>query len=153
MHYLCSLALLLFLNIESTGTTGQLIELESRVFEKVNQYRVSEGLPPMEMTALLVLEARKHSAAMAAGRVPFGHEGFRERVRNAGTPYQAAAENVALNKGVKDPANQAVQGWIKSNGHRSNMEGDYNLTGIGIAQARDGTYYFTQLFLRSRSSR
>ena len=31
------------------------------------------------------------------------------------------------------------------------MEGDFNLTGIGVAQNSDGTYFFSQIFLKQRS--
>ena len=64
--------------------------------------------------------------------------------------YSAAAENVAYNSGYSDPATQAVQGWLKSTGHRQNLEGNYNLTGIGIAKNAKGEYYFTQIFILSR---
>jgi uncharacterized protein YkwD len=40
---------------------------------------------------------------------------------------------------------QAVDGWIKSDGHRKNMEGQFLiLTGTGLRNAK-GEYYFTQL--------
>ena len=44
----------------------------------------------------------------------------------------------------------AVDGWIKSDGHRKNIESQFNLTGIAIAKNAKGEYYFTQLFVRSR---
>ena len=31
------------------------------------------------------------------------------------------------------------------------MEGDFNLTGIGVTQSADGTYFFSQIFLKQRS--
>ena len=86
---------------------------------------------------------------MANGAVPFGHDGFEQRVQALAKaiPYKAAAENVADNQGYNDPATQAVQGWLKSDGHRRNIEGQYNLTGIGIALNANGEYYFTQIFV------
>jgi uncharacterized protein YkwD len=151
MHYPFVLALLLLASFQGAGAEPdvELTELESLVFEQVNQYRVTSGLPPLQIDAGVVREARRHSAAMAAGRVSFGHDGFPERVRSAGIGYRAAAENVALNKGMREPAAHAVQRWIKSRGHRSNMKGDFNLTGVGVASSDDGTYYFTQIFLLS----
>ena len=35
---------------------------------------------------------------------------------------------------------------LYSPGHRKNMEGQFNLTGIGCARGKDGVFYFTQLF-------
>jgi uncharacterized protein YkwD len=89
---------------------------------------------------------------MANGRVTFSHDGFQQRVAAIARtiPYNRAAENVAYNQGYSDPVRQAVQGWLKSTGHRQNIEGSFNLTGIGIAQNAKGEYYFTQVFIRRR---
>jgi uncharacterized protein YkwD len=87
---------------------------------------------------------------MAKGNVSFGHDGFSQRVKAIGIPYKKAAENVAFNQGYTDPATVAVKGWIKSDGHRKNMEGDFDLTGIGIAQNARGEYFFTQIFVLKR---
>jgi hypothetical protein len=42
-----------------------------------------------------------------------------------------------------------VDGWIKSPGHRHNIVGRYNLTGIGIVRDSAGKLYYTQLFART----
>jgi uncharacterized protein YkwD len=58
-----------------------------------------------------------------------------------------AAENVASNNGFPDPATTAVQGWLKSPGHLTNIENaTYNQTGVGVSRNKEGSYYFTQLF-------
>jgi uncharacterized protein YkwD len=89
---------------------------------------------------------------MASGRVPFSHDGFQQRLQAIGRsiPYRSGAENVFYTTGAKDPATQAVQSWLKSSGHRKNIEGNYDLTGIGIAQNAKGEYYFTQIFIKRR---
>ena len=46
-------------------------------------------------------------------------------------------------------ARLVVEGWIASAGHRQNIEGDFTLTGIGAAAGRDGTRYFTQIFVKT----
>jgi uncharacterized protein YkwD len=40
--------------------------------------------------------------------------------------------------------------WLNSPGHRKNIEGPYNLTGIAMAKAKDGTMYFTQIFINKQ---
>ena len=40
-----------------------------------------------------------------------------------------------------------MTGWLQSPGHRRNIEGDFDLTGIGIVRVAAGTYFFTQLFV------
>jgi uncharacterized protein YkwD len=128
-----------------------LADLEKSVYEQVNKYRASRQLPPLTLNSSIIEQARIHSQNMANGKVPFSHNGFQQRVDTIGKSitYRAAAENVAYNLGFSDPVRNAVEGWIKSPGHRKNMEGDYNLTGIGIAKNTKGEYYFTQVFIRN----
>ena len=85
---------------------------------------------------------------MASRKVDFGHDGFEDRVANIRKklkPYHSVGENVAYGH---LSAEKVVQLWLKSPGHRRNIEGDFNLTGIGIAESKDGTIYYTQIFLQ-----
>lgn len=126
--------------------------LEQSIHQQINQYRNSRNLPPLTLEPRISEQARIHSQNMASGRVPFSHEGFEQRVKAIGRaiPYRQAAENVAYNQGYSTPERQAVEGWIKSTGHRTNIEGQYNLTGIGIVKNAKGEYYFTQIFINRR---
>lgn len=124
--------------------------LEQSVHQQINQYRQAHKLPPLTLDPRISEQARAHSQAMASGKVPFSHQGFEQRVKAISRviPYRASAENVAFNQGYSNPVEQAVAGWIKSPGHRVNIEGEYNLTGIGVVKNAKGEYYFTQIFIR-----
>lgn len=135
---------------QPTSNSGSYTTLEQSVHEQINQYRKSQNLPPLTLNAEISKEAKAHSQAMANGTVAFSHDGFEGRVKEIGKSinYRSAAENVAYNQGYSDPATQAVQGWIKSPGHLKNIQGDFNLTGIGIVQNAKGEYYLTQIFIK-----
>ena len=124
--------------------------IEASVFQQINQYRASQNLPALTRNSRMDNQAKIHSQNMASGKVAFGHSGFPARIAAIGIPYGAAAENVAYNQGSKDPATTAVQGWLKSSEHLTNIKGNYNLSGIGVATNSKGQIYFTQIFLRSR---
>lgn len=126
--------------------------MEKYIHQQINQYRKSRKLPPLTLDARISAQAKIHSQNMANGKVPFSHQGFEQRVSiiRRQIPYRAASENVAFNQGYPNPAEQAVDGWIKSNGHRVNIEGQYNLTGIGVVKNAKNEYYFTQLFINRR---
>ena len=138
--------------LTSTAKLPSPTAMELSIQQQVNQYRASRKLPPLTLDSRISEQARIHSQNMANGKVPFSHQGFEQRIQAIARSidYRAAAENVAFNQGFSDPVSQAVQGWIKSSGHRKNMEGNYNSTGIGIAKNAKGEYYFTQIFIRSR---
>lgn len=122
--------------------------LEQAVFEQINQYRTSQNLPALTRNSAMDEQARIHSQNMASGKVPFSHQGFSERIQATGIARKSASENVAYNQG-RDAATRAVQDWLKSPGHLANIQGNYNLTGIGVATNGKGEVYFTQLFIRS----
>lgn len=127
-------------------------DIEQAIYRQINQHRISRRLPALSLYNPISEQARLHSQAMASGQVPFSHQGFEQRTQAIARAVRprGAAENVATNQGFADPATVAVQGWLKSSGHRTNIEGQYNLTGIGVAQGGNGVYYFTQIFIRSR---
>ncbi|KAB8335740.1 CAP domain-containing protein [Scytonema tolypothrichoides VB-61278] len=124
-------------------------DLEKSVFDQINRYRTSKGLPKLLLNARISRQARLHSLNMANGKAPFSHQGFRRRVGAIPIRYRSAAENLAFNLGYSDPAQEAVTGWLHSSGHLANIKGNYNMTGIGVATNSQGEVYLTQIFLRS----
>ena len=124
--------------------------LEQAVYQQINQYRASKGLPALTIVPALTQQARLHSQDMSTGKMPFGHQGFEQRVKEIAksVSYHGAAENVAYNIGYRDPVDQAVQGWLKSPGHLKNIQGNYGLTGVGVSRNAKGEIYFTQIFIR-----
>lgn len=126
------------------------VAIETSVHAKINAYRATKGLPALELNATIAAQARAHSSNMASSAVAFGHDGFNDRVTEISKVIAVsdAAENVAFNNGFDDPASEAVRGWLNSPGHLANIEGDYELTGIGVVKSSDGAYYFTQIFVK-----
>lgn len=117
----------------------------------VNEYRVKKGLKPLKMNNLISKEAEIHSREMATHKIGFGHKDFNKRIKRIYTAIQdcrSGAENVAYN--YKD-AQDVVKNWLTSPGHRRNILGNYNLTGIGLARDSRGKIYFTQIFLRTEN--
>ena len=125
-------------------------KMETRVFSLINRVRSRSGLNELKINNYLSNLARQHSLDMATGKSPFGHQGFESRTslikRQIGAAY--FAENVDYNQGYDDPANEAVEDWITSPKHLVNIKGEYKLTGVGVAIAGDGGYYYTQIFAR-----
>ncbi len=133
-------------SLVATGTDQKMV---ADILEYVNAYRVQHGLSTLTLNTFLSQEARYHSTDMAKHRMKFGHDGFSERIAYAHQKIpnsQFGAENVAFNYKT---AKIVVDGWMNSSGHKRNILGHYNLTGIGIARDSAGKPYFTQIFLKS----
>ena len=151
--YLLFIFLLISINGCKTSSNPGESEVERDVFDMVNQHRASIGLNALEWSETIAIECRTHSRNMASCSVSIGHDGFDERaaaIRNT-IPYTLIGENVAysnVGSGGSSPASLALNEWLNNSQHRGNIEGNYNLTGVGAA--RDGNkYYMTQIFVNS----
>lgn len=127
--------------------------LERSVARLVNAHRATRHLRALRYDSVVANIARAHSLAMAGHQIPMGHDGFRRRAAavEQHLPFGEIAENVALNDyGPARTVEVAVQGWLRSPHHLENIEGPYNVTGVGVVRARDGTFYYTQIFVAAR---
>lgn len=123
------------------------------ILHYVNVYRIKHHLAPLTLKNTISQEAQKHSRDMAVSATPFGHHGFNQRIQRLYQKYpksRGGAENVAY---YKLDAKKLVDAWIASRGHRQNILGNYNLTGIGIAHNKKGWGYYTQIFIRNDNPR
>lgn len=126
--------------------------IEQAILHHINAYRTQHGLNALTMDARISKEAKQHSLDMARHKMPFGHTAFLSRIKHIHNSIKnsgAGAENVAYN--YKD-AQDVVKNWLRSPGHKSNIDGNYDLTGIGIARDSKGKIYFTQMFIKTGNS-
>lgn len=136
-----------------SGSAGQEIEqIEQQVFEQVNRQRQALGLDALQRHDRLDQAARAHSQDMAERRY-VGHinpDGYRliDRVRLAGVRnVRELAENVGSLPQGRELVAQMVRLWMNSSAHRSNIVNPrFKHTGVGVARAADGVFYFTQVF-------
>jgi len=144
------------ISIVATGGGGEedaeitLLDLENRIYNLVNQHRTQIGLEELKWRKIIAVQCRTHSQDMAEGRTDYGHGGFPERVGNIRKEitFASASELVAYNTGYADPAEAVVIGWLGSTWHREQIEGDYDLIGVGVFKNAQGIYYFTQILIR-----
>jgi uncharacterized protein YkwD len=107
----------------------------------INQFRASNGLPPVSVDSSLVDAARYQAVAMASANV-LSHEiggDFTSRMNSAGFVYANAAENVgAGHSSVED----AINAWIRSPHHHENMlMKDATRMGMVVADAPNSRYH------------
>jgi uncharacterized protein YkwD len=128
-------------------------EMEQQVVDRTNAIRRDDGVAPLALDATLARLAREHSCRMA-GQQFFAHGepaggDLPARLRAAGASFEMAGENIARTTDANDPVEAAIQGWMKSQGHRTNiLQPAFTRTGVGVC--REGPiYFFTQIFLRS----
>lgn len=129
------------------GKMSDIDSMRSELNRQINAKRSIYKEAPLPLNDTLNAIAQKHSEDMAAGRLPLGHDGFANRadqIRAHFGEYGPIAENVVEG----DNATEAVELWWTSEGHKANMLGDYNLTGIGAAKSKSGIWLCTQIFIK-----
>jgi uncharacterized protein YkwD len=150
--------------------------IEKAIHGLINRERAAKGLKPLAWDAKLAAIARGHSADMAK-RAYFSHaspEGanFDARYRKArygcmvpvGDVIHGGAENIARDdlyakittvgerkyydwQSEDALARRAVDGWMKSPGHRANiLTAHWMHEGLGVVVTRDLKLYVTQDF-------
>ncbi|SCJ96876.1 uncharacterized protein%2C YkwD family [uncultured Clostridium sp.] len=139
----------------STYDSGFMAEVESMIFNKVNEERSKNGLAPLSYNSTMEYYARIKSQDMG-DRGYFDHnnpegELITAQMQRNGVSYSSWGENIAYIGGVSDAstlANQFMTNWMNSSGHRANILSS-NFTSIGIGVYKVGnTVYATQEFYR-----
>jgi uncharacterized protein YkwD len=134
-----------------TGGAKYRDAVEQETFSLINQYRKTNRLPVLTWDNEIAREARGHSKDMATGDVDFGHDGFHERVSRLKVALPGvwgAGENVFMTDSLDQVAQNAVTSWLHSPHHLENIRGDYNYSGLGAWQEKDGAIYITQIFVK-----
>jgi len=125
-------------------------QVEKETFLLINQYRKENDFAPLAWDEEIAKTARAHSKVMASGG-DFGHDGFNDRIshlRETMPGIWGAGENVLYCSDLNDVAQHALQMWLHSPHHLRNIRGDYSHSGLGVWQDKDGTIYFTQIFVK-----
>lgn len=124
--------------------------IEKNIHQLVNQHRQAKNLPSLKFDETIAQQARIHSERMAAKTIPFSEQGLQEMAQfiNRSIPYEKIGKNISLTQNTQEPGKLAVETWLDRGNSRQNIEGDFELTGIGVARNSQGEYYFTQIFLK-----
>lgn len=120
--------------------------IEIEILDAVNSYRKSIGLTVLQKLDNITIEAVDHTQYMVNLNV-VNHDNFNKRYQNL--VQEIGARAVSENVGFGYRTSEAVvEAWIKSEGHRENIEGNYTHFGISVEQDKDGKNYFTNIFVR-----
>lgn len=125
---------------------------EYHIYELVNRERARMRLSQLQWDDQLADLARSYSEQMADQNF-FSHydrtgetvvqRAQQQRVKG----WERIGENLFETRGLENISSFAVHGWMRSPSHRDNiLDRGWDATGIGIAVARDGKVYITEVF-------
>ncbi|WP_128895896.1 CAP-associated domain-containing protein [Longirhabdus pacifica] len=121
---------------------------ERQIFEQTNVDRVKRGLDPFIWDERAANTARAHSQDMI-DRAFFAHvnpdnQQVWDRMKEDNIAYSIIAENIAYGQ---TNAADVQNGWMNSEGHRTNILSANTRLGVGTA-FKDNVPYFTQNFYK-----
>lgn len=127
--------------------------LNGKLHTQVNSHRGALGKSPLPRHAGLDRLAQQHSEFMLQNRAKIKggltHYGFEERALAAQRLMNMSnvAENIATcSGGFSSPTTTLLDAWRNSSAHAKNMKSNWDVTGVGVAVAPDGTVFATQIF-------
>lgn len=135
-------------------SASEIFDFEKLALSLINRKRAEKSLPALEWSADAAKIARVHSENMVKFNF-FSHRGIDGKMVDGRadllgvTKWTLLGENIAYNRGYENPIETAVEKWMLSPTHRENLLNDgWKESAIGIAVTDDGTYYFTQVFIK-----
>ncbi|MDX1544541.1 MAG: CAP domain-containing protein [Christiangramia sp.] len=120
--------------------------IEVEILEDLNIYRKALGLSELKPLAELSIESEDHNEYMIQ-KGTVSHENFSQRASYLMNQVGAktVSENVAFGYRTADAV---INAWLKSKGHKDNIEADHTHFGISVRQDADGKNYFTNIFIK-----
>lgn len=121
-------------------------QTETDAMVLINNYRVSVGLSELKQLTHISYKSEQHDNYMITNNV-VNHDDFVARSENIIKVLGAkrVAENIAYNYNTPK---SAVEAWLRSTGHKENIEGDFTHFGIAIRVNADGKKYYTNIFAK-----
>jgi uncharacterized protein YkwD len=118
------------------------------LFQRLNDERAARGRPSLQWDCGLANYSKAWSGEMS--RTGFRHSNIASLLNGGRLSW--VGENIAWTRGAGVGSSTLHTMWMQSPGHRDNMlSPTYNVVGIGVYCAADGTVWATQNFGRYSS--
>ncbi len=120
--------------------------IEVEILELINNHRLGEGLSALKSMTIIKSTAHSHTDYMVDNQ-KVSHDNFyaRSNYLKDNASAKRVAENVAY--GYTN-AESVVNAWIRSEGHKQTIEGDFTDFEISAEQDIDGRWYYTNIFIK-----
>ncbi len=121
-------------------------DIEIEILNRINDYRQSLDLSTLNDMSVVKSVAYSHTDYMVDNN-KVSHDHFYTRSnflkQNAGAIK--VSENVAYGY---SSAKTVVEAWIRSEGHRGTIEGDFTYFDVSAEKNEKGRWYFTNIFIK-----
>jgi len=133
---------------DDNGTPLTTDEAEDAMTESITKYRTDNDLATWEFHDKLYEKALLHSKNMADGTSNYGRAeipGYFNELREDGLSFHKAVSLIGRST-KNQPVDEIFADWLENSDYLDRVD-DYTHFAVAVAQAEDGTYYFTALFV------
>lgn len=121
-------------------------QIEIEIMEIINDYRINEGLNPLQYHSVVKAVAYTHTDYMIeANNVSHDNFYLRKQSLQANASADLVSENVAYGF---NSAESVVNAWLNSPSHKANIEGDFTDFDVSAEMNTQGKWYFTNIFIK-----
>ncbi|TWO32838.1 CAP domain-containing protein [Seonamhaeicola sediminis] len=133
-------------SIELSLKTPQTKSIEIEILEQINNHRLSVGLSPLSNMSIVKSVAFSHTDYMV-DKDQISHDNFftRSSYLKENVGAKSVSENVAYGY---TSAETVVRAWLRSEGHRETIEGDFTNFDVSAEKNADGKWYYTNIFIK-----
>ncbi|MDE1208423.1 CAP domain-containing protein [Tenacibaculum sp. LAR 2:5] len=120
--------------------------IEADILDLINTYRVNNGFSSLSKLQTIKSQTSNHTNYMIE-KDEVSHDFFYQRKEYLAENADAikVSENVAYGYST---AEAVVNAWIKSDGHKENIEGDYTHFDVTAEKSANGKWYYTNIFVK-----
>lgn len=120
--------------------------IEVEILNEINNYRIANGFSKLNQLAIIKTQTNNHTNYMVS-KSAISHDNFytRKQYLTANANAKNVVENVAYGY---SSAKTVVNAWLKSTGHKKNIEGNYNYFEISAEKDKNGKWYYTNIFIK-----
>ncbi|WP_299010712.1 CAP domain-containing protein [uncultured Tenacibaculum sp.] len=120
--------------------------IEADILGLINTYRVNNGFSSLSKLQTIKSQTSNHTNYMIE-KDEVSHDFFYQRKEYLAENADAikVGENVAYGYST---AEAVVNAWIKSEGHKENIEGDYTHFEVTAEKSANGKWYYTNIFVK-----
>lgn len=120
--------------------------LSAEVLTEINAYRKSLQLPEFSSNTTAKYIASIHNDYQISEE-KISHDNFKFRSCSLFNILDAKATGENVASGYKT-AKEVLEGWLQSEGHKKNIEGDFTTVGIAVTANNEGVLFYSNLFYK-----
>lgn len=141
------LTILFFSSCGSDSDFHSIREIEDEIHNKINSYRIEEGLSSISKNYLVFNEARTLSDRMSNGTYEITDPGLQQYLDNFTQNLGGNGNGLVTMISDIENADSIVNAMLGDSATAALIKKDFTLSGVGVSPGNDGLFYVCHMFI------